>query len=249
VEDRLTHPGDHPTHEVGLAPALDERARAGQAVYSPRTLALYDWFVLGISNRFIWKCPTPQLLALYNHHVTGNHLEVGVGSGYFLDRCRFPVSRPRLVLLDMSPHSLAATARRVARYRPQIIQANALRPFPVGEDRFDSVGLNYVLHCLPGDLRSKACVLDHLAAVLSPGGVVFGSTILGGGVRLGFLARRLNRLYNARGIFCNLNDSLADLKEALAARFAAVVVDTIGCVARFVARKGAAESKQELTNG
>ena len=237
MEDSLTSTGDHSPRRDDHVPPTDDQVRAGQAVYGRRVLALYDWFVLGISNRFVWKCPTPQLLALYDRHITGNHLEVGVGTGYYLDRCRFPVSQPRLVLLDMNPNSLAATARRVARYQPRVVQANALEPFPVEDDRFDSAGINYVLHCLPGDLRSKACVLDHLAATLNPGGVVFGSTILTRGLELGVLARPLIRFYNARGIFSNLNDSLVDLKEVLAARFSEVNVSTIGCVALFVARK------------
>ncbi len=35
-----------------------EQAEAGQAVYTKQTLAVYDFVVLGISNRFLWKCPT-----------------------------------------------------------------------------------------------------------------------------------------------------------------------------------------------
>lgn len=62
MEDRLTSTGDHPPRWTDPAPPTDEQVRAGQAVYSRRVLALYDWFVLGISNRFVWKCPTPQLL-------------------------------------------------------------------------------------------------------------------------------------------------------------------------------------------
>jgi ubiquinone/menaquinone biosynthesis C-methylase UbiE len=221
----------------GLASPAHEQVRAGHAVYSRRVLALYDWFVLGFSNRFVWKCPTPRLLAIYNRYITGNHIEVGVGTGYFLDRCRFPVKRPRLVLLDMNANSLAATAQRVSRYKPQVVQANALEPFPVGDELFDSAGINFVLHCLPGSLRSKSCVLDHLAVVLKPGGVVFGSTMLSRGVEVGFLARQLSRLYNARGIFCNLEDSLADLREVLQARFPQFTLHTVGCIALFAAFK------------
>lgn len=69
---------------------MAERAVAGQAVYTKRVLHVYDLFVLGFSNRFVWRCPTPALLAHYDRHVTANHLDVGVGTGYFLDRCHFP---------------------------------------------------------------------------------------------------------------------------------------------------------------
>src|SRR4051794_1502272 len=94
------------------------RIEAGQAIYTRSTLALYDALVLGLSNRFIWRCPTARLLDLYDAHVTANHLEVGVGTGYFLDRCRFPSEHPRLVLLDLNRNCLEATRRRVRRFRP-----------------------------------------------------------------------------------------------------------------------------------
>ncbi len=62
-----------------------EEVAAGQAIYTPGMLNLYDLRVLWISNRFIWKCPTLRLLALYDRRVMANHLDVGVGSGYCLD--------------------------------------------------------------------------------------------------------------------------------------------------------------------
>lgn len=73
-----------------------EQIEAGQAVYSKRTLAFYDFVVLGFSNRFLWKCPTQRLVHLYNNNITLNHLDVGVGTGYFLDRCHFTSSSPAL---------------------------------------------------------------------------------------------------------------------------------------------------------
>jgi len=41
---------------------LTPEVLAGQAVYTRRLLRAYDLIVLGISNRFIWRCPTPRLL-------------------------------------------------------------------------------------------------------------------------------------------------------------------------------------------
>jgi SAM-dependent methyltransferase len=217
-----------PTHEA---------IRAGHVAYTPGLLAWYDWLVLGVSNRFIWRCPTPRLLELYDAHVTANHLEIGVGTGYFLDRCRFPSPPRRLVLADLNEHCLALTRQRVARYAPETLQHDVFAPLPDGVGRFDSIGLNYVLHCLPGDLAAKAVVFDHLHAALNPGGVLFGSTLLAEGVRNSFAARRLMAFYNRKAIFSNLRDRLSDLEPALAARFADVQIDTIGSVGRFVARR------------
>jgi len=213
-----------------------EHIRAGQAVYSPRMLAWYDFVVLNVSNRWIWRCPTPRLLELYNAHVTANHLEVGVGTGYFLDHCRIPVPQPRLVLADLNPNCLHATRQRIARYAPETLLHDVFQPLPPALGRIDSIGLNYVLHCLPGDLSTKSVVFDHLRAALNPGGVLFGSTILSDGVPTRFLTRRLMAAYNRRGIFSNAADRLDDLQAVLSARFACVEINVVGCVACFVAR-------------
>lgn len=214
-----------------------EQVQAGQAVYSRWTLPFYDGVVLGLSNRLVWKCPTPHLLAWYNAHVRANHLEVGVGTGYFPDRCRFPTRHPRIVLLDLNPHCLAAASRRLRRFRPETVRANVLESIPFAGAPFDSIGLNYVLHCLPGPIPAKAVAFDHLLPLLNPGGVLFGSTLLAHGVDRGRLARRLMRFYNARGIFANADDRLDDLGRALADRFARSDVRVVGCAALFVAWK------------
>jgi hypothetical protein len=39
-----------------------EAVAAGQAVYSPLLLTFYDFGVLGVTNRFIWKCQSKNLL-------------------------------------------------------------------------------------------------------------------------------------------------------------------------------------------
>lgn len=124
---------------------LNDEVIAGQAVYTDASLKYYDWLVLKISNRWVWKCPTPRLLAMYNDCVTNQHLDVGVGTGYFLDCCHFPDpdSPPSITLLDLNRASLEAAARRIERYSPQAVTANILAPLPLGETQFDSIGLNY----------------------------------------------------------------------------------------------------------
>lgn len=213
-----------------------EQVAAGQAVYTPRTLALYDLAVLGVSNRFIWKCPTARLEEHYQRHVTANHLDVGVGTGYFLDRCRFPGSNPRVALMDLNPDTLSFAARRITRYQPELYRRNVLAPIPFDGECFDSIGLNYLLHCLPGTLAAKAVVFDHLRPLLKPGAVLFGSTLLQGGVQRSAVAKGLMALYNRKGIFTNQADDLASLKDALTQRFREVSVEVVGCAALFAAR-------------
>ena len=157
-------------------PGLSAEVAAGQAIYTMPMLAAYDFVVHGVCSRLAWKCPTRRLLRHYDAHVTANHLDVGVGTGYFLDRCRFPSTSPRIALMDLNRNALDFTARRIARYRPVAYRRNLLQPISLDARKFDSVGLGYVLHCVPGSMASKAVAFDHLKAVMNPGGVLFGST-------------------------------------------------------------------------
>ena len=90
-----------------------------------------------------------------------------------------------------------------------------------------------MLHCLPGDVGSKAVAFDNLIPLVEPGGVVFGTTILGHGVEHSRLARKLMRAYNRKGIFSNLRDDRAALEQCLADRFQRFEIDVSGSVARF----------------
>src|SRR5512143_3043921 len=158
----------------------NEQVAAGQAVYTKRTLSIYDFLVLGVSNRFLWKCPTSRLEEHYSEHVTANHLDVGVGTGYFLDRCSFPSQAPRIALMDLNAATLDFASRRIARYQPETHCRNVLEPISLAGEKFDSIGINYLLHCIPGSIGSKAVAFDHLKALMNPGAVIFGSTLLQG---------------------------------------------------------------------
>jgi hypothetical protein len=206
---------------------------AGQAVYTPLTLKLYDAVVLGISNAVVWRCPTSALEALYDRNVGARHCDIGVGTGHFLDRARWPVAAPEIVLVDLNTASLAAAARRIQRYTPRMVAANALEPLPDLGAPVQSLGLCYLLHCLPGSMTEKAVVLDHALPHVMRGGRVFGATILAEGVAISPAARLLMAIYNRRGIFSNAHDTLASLEAALKQRLDDVRIETRGVVAMF----------------
>jgi SAM-dependent methyltransferase len=212
-------------------------AYAGQADYTRWFLAhVYDPLVLNLVNPFVWRCPSSKIMALYDMHVTDHHLDVGPGTGYFLDRCSFASSSPSITLLDINADVLTASAARIARYGPQTVQANVLEPLDLQSAGFGSIGLTHLLHCLPGSLDAKDSVIDHLVALLRPGGHVFGSTVLHGGVRHTRASRGLLRFLNRRGVFCNLDDDAATLERVLAQRFADYELRIEGSVALFAAR-------------
>jgi SAM-dependent methyltransferase len=214
-----------------------EEHEPGYAVYSKASLAIYDALVLGLSNRFIWKCPSNHLRALYREQLGSRHLDIGVGTGYFLDKAAFPVSSPYVTLLDPNEECLKAAAARISRYNPTCIKADALVPWPETLGQFASIGLNYVLHCLPGTMAQKCVLLDYLQPHLSEDGVVFGATILQGGAPRSGIARKLMAIYNKKGVFSNENDTQETLQKELSSRFTDVEIEMTGCVALYSARR------------
>ena len=70
---------------------------AGAAFYSGKTLLIYDLLVLRFSNRWAWKCPTSKQLAFFEKNLSPNHLDVGVGSGYYTSSCNYPGNPQRMV--------------------------------------------------------------------------------------------------------------------------------------------------------
>jgi len=191
--------------------------------------------ILGIFCRFIWKCPSRIILDNYNKNISENHLDAGVGTGYNHDHCQFSSKTPRLVLMDLNQNCLEVTTKRLTRYSPGIYCGDVFEPFDTGSERFDSVALNGLLHCLPGTMKDKAVVFDHAKYVLKPGGAVFGCTILNKGVEKGVAANLMIFMTNRRKVFSNREDCLDGLKEELLKRFKNVSVNIIGCMALFSA--------------
>lgn len=214
-----------------------EDVEAGAASYTKSLLSVYDLFALGISSRLVWRCPKKRVLTHYNRYVSNNHLDVGPGSGYFLDHCDFSSTQPRIALFDLNPNCLEVASRRIARYEPEVYEGSVLDKIEIDGRPFDSVGLNYVLHCLPGTIRTKSVVFEHLDALLSPGGTLFGSTVLYSEVPQTWLSRRLMDAYNKDKLFSNAEDDLTGLRWALSQHLSNVVIEIVGCVALFSAQK------------
>ena len=95
-------------------------------MYTPLVLWGYDLLVLGFSNRFVWRCRSSRMLERYDSYVGARHLDVGVGTGWFLDHCNWPVEAPQITLLDLNENSLSVASKRIRRYAPATIQANVL---------------------------------------------------------------------------------------------------------------------------
>jgi SAM-dependent methyltransferase len=211
----------------------DDPSYAGQREYTPLFLRIYDPLILGFFTPVVWRCPTKRLVDGYRRHVGRRHLDVGPGTGYFLDRAGIPDGSP-ITLVDPNRNVLDHASRRLRRLDITAVEADVLKPLPV-EGPLDSAGLNGVLHCLPGPLPRKAAAVENIAEVLTPTGVLFGASILGSSGQHTWLGRRLLAANNRRGTFDNLGDTEDGLREILEASFEQVELETVGSMAIFAA--------------
>ena len=208
-------------------------AYAGQAEYTRWLLAIYDPWVLGFMARAVWRSPTPPVVERYRRHVGQKHLDVGPGTGYFLDKAGLP-PRTRVTLLDPNPNVLIHAARRLDSMDVTTVEADVLKPLPM-EGPFDSVALSYVLHCLPGPVSRKAAAIRNVAAVLGSDGVLFGGTVLGRHAEHTLAARAVLWAFNRQGAFDNLADNEEGLRQILEESFQTVEIDVVGSIAHFTA--------------
>jgi SAM-dependent methyltransferase len=211
----------------------DDPAYQGQSDYTRPLLKVYDRVVLGFVAWFVWRCPTARLVEGYRQHIRDGHLDVGPGTGYFLDQSGLP-DGSRVTILDPNRNVLDHASRRLGRLDVTAVEANVLKPLPVAGP-FASAALHLVIHCLPGPLARKASAVANVAAVLAPTGVLFGASVLGSSGPQTWLSRRVLAAFNRRGAFDNLDDTEEGLREILAASFEHVELETVGSVAIFAA--------------
>lgn len=212
----------------------DERARRGWRDYTPFLLRIYDPIVLGVVARVVWRIPTKAMLNSFRQLIGPTHLEVGPGTGWFLEKSG-RLDSTSLTILDPNPNVLRHVTERLPDVPITAVEADVLKPLPV-DGPFASAGLNAVLHCLPGPPEYKEVALRNIAAVLAPDGVLFGATVLGRSANHTWLARRVLTVFNRQGGFDNLEDSEAWLRSALGRSFESVEVKVVGSLAVFVAR-------------
>lgn len=213
----------------------DDPAYRGQADYNPAFLWIYDRLVLGVFARFVWRMSTPDLARLYRDHIRPNHLDVGPGTGYFLEHAGLP-DGSRVTIVDPNPNVLRHVTRRLERLDVTAVEADVLKPLPT-PGPFASAALSGVIHCLPDPMERKAVAVEHIARVLAPDGVFFGHTILGRSATHTRLGRRLLAIVNKRGTFDNLDDTEAGLRAILERSFREVDVRTDRVTATFVAKR------------
>lgn len=212
------------------------KVRRSQRYFNKVSLLVYDALLYGVISKYAWGCSVRKLDAHYRKYISANHLEVGVGTGFLLNRVRFPADRPRLALMDLSHACLVQTQRKVARYAPEMYVQNLLEPVRHAPVLFDSIGINYVMHCVPGSFLEKGVAFSHLKPLLKLNGVLFGTTVLSEGVSKNLLARPFMWLVNVLGVFNNRRDNARDLELVLRQNFQLIDFEVVGTTAFFAVR-------------
>lgn len=262
----------HEAHKTTLASSLklDEDTKkkrgVGAHIYNSWVLNIYDIWVLGVSNSYAWCSPTSSiLLPFFKANFSSNHLDVGVGTGYYvaeavMDKPTAPdadtYNAQKITLVDLNPNCLSAAAARIKAAQPtiappRIVAADAFEPLPLtssngnigGEgtekEKFDSISLFYLLHCVPGPCSAKSRIFENLKTHLNADGILYGATILGqgGNIHFNWFASVLMTLYNKKGVFENSGDNEKEFVEALERSFEKVESRVEGCVLLFKASR------------
>lgn len=209
-------------------------------IYSSMVLKLYDSWVLGFSNSYVWQCRTQEaLLPFFQSYFSTDHLDVGAGTGFYLTKTPMRAHQ-RITLLDLNQNSLRAARARVSRTHPKVLLQtfcdDVVNPRGVlGDRKFQSISLFYLLHCMPGSMIDKSNVVEYLKRHLRNSGVLYGATIIGSAYPHNSLGRRLLDIYNRKGIFGNYFDTVSGLRVGLQRHFYDVEITQHGAVAMFVA--------------
>ncbi|RFU28550.1 hypothetical protein B7463_g7778, partial [Scytalidium lignicola] len=212
------------------APEVVAGKDSEEVLYTPWRLAFYDFWVLGIVTSYGWCCPTKTyLLPLFRANVRKNHLDIGVGSGYYLDPSTVPTTTT-LTLVDSESHALAVAKARTKRSDATAIVANVLKPLPLSQ-KYDSVSMYYLLHCIPVSIEEKCRVFSNIKVHMTPDGVLTGANILNKGVKKdNFFGAWIRRGITRHGILHNESDTAYDFEHALRENFHKVETWVVGSI-------------------
>ena len=215
----------------------DIHLRIGQAFFSLMSHGLYDLFLYHFVTGFFWQCDTQKIKDNYFDNISNNHLEIGVGTAYLLQGILSEEYKPRLALMDLNKNCLTKAAKKLEDFMPETYLQNVLDPINQPIKKFDSIGMNYVLHCVEGSFKTKSIVFKHMKTLLNRGGVLFGATLLNAGVQRSIFSRVFMKLLNWLCIFNNSEDNLEDFEKGLNQHFYQVDIKIMGCAVIFNARE------------
>jgi 2-polyprenyl-3-methyl-5-hydroxy-6-metoxy-1,4-benzoquinol methylase len=208
---------------------MPKNSHDGQKVYTKLFLKFYNFAVLFFNNKFLWKCNTSNLLQNYKNNVSKNHLDIGVGTGFYLIKTQNLLED--ISLMDLNDNCLdlvesKLSGKNVTKHKLDILKDIDKNLY----DKYDSIAFNYLIHCLP-DNGNKDAVFKNAAKMVKRSGVVFGSTIIN--EYSNSLAIKVANKFNEKGIFDNSNDSRKNIESYIKDNFNTYSLEQIGSVCVF----------------
>ena len=168
-----------------------------------KSLRYYDFFVNEINCKFVWNCHKENIEKLYKKNIRKNHLEIGPGTGYFIKNYKFN----NLTLVDINDDILKYNLKQqpLTKY---IRQNLFIKDEKINLLNYSSVGVNCVLHCVPGKLEDK---MNNLIQSFNDKDIIiFGGTVVNDPSNNYFTNIQL-KILNKYGIFHNKNDYTENL--------------------------------------
>ena len=212
-----------------------------------------------INSPICWGIEASTIASLYASNAGQKHGDIGPGTGFFLpgsplvrDLTVFDFNTESLFMVKdklLPPNQLTSLHLFMAdmmESNPFIDPSISGPPFTwIKEGSFDSVAANFVVHCLKeqagegGGIKGKEVFFTNVVKLLKPGACFFGSTIVNEQDFFKDCKRgtEIMRRFNGNGIFHNINDTQADLREVLERHFDSVTCDLVGAVCVFSAFK------------
>lgn len=220
-------------NDIHKFPAVE---KPGAVIYKFWDLLIYEIWVLWIVSTWAWGCSTDKYLLPQFRKNAGkhHHLDIGSGTGYYVRRGQIPAST-KLTLVDLERPALDVGLKRCGRPNARGLIANILQPLPV-DDKFDSVSMYYLLHCIPASVEEKCYIFKHIKNNMTTDGVIHGASVLGKGIRRdNAFAARVRRGVLEAGIFHNEDDNAYSFEHALRQNFNNVETRVVGSVFMFSA--------------
>jgi ubiquinone/menaquinone biosynthesis C-methylase UbiE len=140
---------------------------------SDRSARLYDQQVevlfLGSADAMRRQALPPLSAFLRGRRVAETRLvDIGCGTGRFLEAIKGSYPRMPVIGLDLSPHYLARARLRLRRWSRVLAVQGLAEALPITDGGVDVATCVYLLHEVPGEARRQ--IAAEVARVLAPGG-------------------------------------------------------------------------------
>ena len=198
-----------------------------------KNIQKYDRLVNQINCEKVWKCSQKYIIDNYRKNINEKHLEIGPGTGYFLSKENLDIDLNKLTLIDINSPILDYSKNNLqSQYSNIDIICHDLFTCKIPDSvDFNSVGINYVLHCVPGNLQTK---LDNLISNLGDNKYnLFGASVICDPLHMNVIAEYELIFLNAFGIFNNNDDTYQELNEYLNKKGLKFTLEKQGYVAIF----------------